>query len=165
MWMYNNAGGFPGSGSVVKNLPASSGDVGSTLGQEDPCRRKGQPTEVFLPGKSHGQRSLVGYSPWGLKESDMTEQLNNNSVTMLLFLWFILAHNGINSKYLHWNYIWMWLTHTLIPAELFVCEQNVPCILSDPQKSLLGPVKQILQLVQFLNTLMLRNNTKMLKGV
>ena len=37
-----------------------------------PWRRKWQPTAVFLPGKSHGQRSLVGYSPWGCKESDMT---------------------------------------------------------------------------------------------
>ena len=36
-------------------------------------RRKWQPTPVFLPGKSHGWRSLVGYSPWGHKESDMTE--------------------------------------------------------------------------------------------
>ena len=33
-------------------------------------------TPVLLPGKSHGQRSLVGYSPWGCKESDMTEQLH-----------------------------------------------------------------------------------------
>jgi len=39
-------------------------------------RRKWQPTPVFLPGKSHGQRSLVGYSPWGLKELDMTERLS-----------------------------------------------------------------------------------------
>ena len=39
-----------------------------------PWRRKWQPTPVFLPGKSHGQRSLAGYSPWGLKELDMTEQ-------------------------------------------------------------------------------------------
>ena len=38
-----------------------------------PWRRKWQPTLVFLPGESHGQRSLVGYSPWGCKESDMTE--------------------------------------------------------------------------------------------
>ena len=38
-----------------------------------PWRRKWQPSPVFLPGKSHGQRSLVGYSPWGRKESDMTE--------------------------------------------------------------------------------------------
>ena len=39
-------------------------------------RRKWQPTPVFLPGKSHGQRSLVGYSPWGHNESDTTEQLH-----------------------------------------------------------------------------------------
>ena len=39
-------------------------------------RRKWQPTPVLLPGKSHGQRSLVGYSPWGRKESDMTERLH-----------------------------------------------------------------------------------------
>ena len=38
-----------------------------------PRRRKWQPTSVFLPGESHGRRSLVGYSPWGLKESDTTE--------------------------------------------------------------------------------------------
>ena len=35
-----------------------------------------QPTPVFLPGKSHGRRSLVGYSLWGRKESDRTEQLH-----------------------------------------------------------------------------------------
>ena len=40
-----------------------------------PWRRKWQPTPVFLPGKSHGQRSLMGYNPWGHKESDITEQL------------------------------------------------------------------------------------------
>ena len=36
-------------------------------------RRKWQPIPVLLPGKSHGQRSVVGYSPWGRKESDMNE--------------------------------------------------------------------------------------------
>ena len=39
-------------------------------------RRKWHPTPVFLPGKSHGKRSLAGYSPWGCEESDMTEQLS-----------------------------------------------------------------------------------------
>ena len=39
-------------------------------------RRKWQPTPAFLPGKSHGWRSLVGYRPWGHKESDRTEQLH-----------------------------------------------------------------------------------------
>ena len=41
-----------------------------------PWRRKRQPTSIFLPGKPHGQRSLVGYSPWGHKESDTTERLS-----------------------------------------------------------------------------------------
>ena len=36
-------------------------------------RRKWQPTPVFLPGQSHGWRSMTGNSPWGHKESDMTE--------------------------------------------------------------------------------------------
>ena len=41
-----------------------------------PGKRKWHPTPVFLPGKSHGQRSLVGYSAWGHKELDTTEQLS-----------------------------------------------------------------------------------------
>ena len=43
-------------------------------------RREWQTTPVFLPGKFHGQRSLAGYSPWGSKESDMTEQLTHTKV-------------------------------------------------------------------------------------
>jgi len=39
-----------------------------------PWRREWLPTLVFLPGKPHGQRSLVGYSSWGCKESDTAEQ-------------------------------------------------------------------------------------------
>ena len=42
-----------------------------------PWRRKWQPTPVFLPGESHGQRKLVGYSRWGCKESDTTKQLTH----------------------------------------------------------------------------------------
>ena len=42
---------------------------------------KWQPTLVFFPGKSHGQRILVGYSPWGCKESDTTEQLSTQALT------------------------------------------------------------------------------------
>ena len=41
-----------------------------------PWRRKWQPIPVFLPGESHGQRSLVGYSAWGHKKSDMAERLS-----------------------------------------------------------------------------------------
>ena len=68
--------GFPG-GIVVKNLPASAGDVkrhrfGPWV-RKIPWRRKRHPTPAFLPGESHGQRSLAGYSPWGREESDLTE--------------------------------------------------------------------------------------------
>ena len=44
-----------------------------------PWRRKWLPTPVFLPGDSHGQRSLVGYSPRGCKELDMTEPAHTHS--------------------------------------------------------------------------------------
>ena len=43
-----------------------------------PWRRKWQCTPVFLPGKSHGQRSLAGYSPWGHKDWDVTEATENS---------------------------------------------------------------------------------------
>ena len=46
-------------------------------------RRAWQPTAVFLPGKSHGQRSLAGYSPRGRKESDTTERLSTAQHTQV----------------------------------------------------------------------------------
>ena len=49
-----------------------------SLGQEDPWRRKWQPTPVFLPWESHGQRSLVGCSLKDRKELDTTEQLSTS---------------------------------------------------------------------------------------
>ena len=55
---------------MVKNLPASARGAGLIPGSG---RRTGQPTSVFLPGESHGQRNPVGYSPQGCKELDMTE--------------------------------------------------------------------------------------------
>ena len=60
---------------TVKSLPAMRETWVRSLGWEDPWRRKGQPTPASLPGESHGPRSLVGYSPRGCKESDMTERL------------------------------------------------------------------------------------------
>ena len=60
--------GFPG-GSEVKASACNAGDLGSIPGSgRAPWRKKCQPIPVFLPGESHGRRSLVGYSPRGLKE-------------------------------------------------------------------------------------------------
>ena len=58
---------------LVKNLLAMQETMVHPLGQEDPLGKEWQPTPVFLPGESHGQRSLAGYSPEGLKELDKTE--------------------------------------------------------------------------------------------
>ena len=69
---------------VVKNMPAcptrAAGDSRFNPWVEKILwGRKQQPTPVFLPGKSHGQRSLEGYSPWGRKESDTTEYTHTKS--------------------------------------------------------------------------------------
>ena len=67
---------------MVKNLPANAGDARDA--GFDPCvrkipwRRKWQPAPIFLPEESYGQRSLVGYSPWDCKESDMTESTDTH---------------------------------------------------------------------------------------
>ena len=61
---------------MVKNLPAMQDTRVRSLLGKIPWRREWQPTPVFLPGDSHGQGSLVGYSPWGCKELDMTERLS-----------------------------------------------------------------------------------------
>ena len=61
---------------VVKSLPAKAGDLKMRvrpLGWEDPLEEGMQPTLVFSPGESHGQRSLVGCSPQGHKELNATE--------------------------------------------------------------------------------------------
>ena len=68
---------------MVKNPPANAGDAGdcgfNPWVKTIPWRRKWQPTPVFWPGKSDGQRSLEGYSPWGCEESDMAERLSTVS--------------------------------------------------------------------------------------
>ena len=62
---------------VKKNLPVNAGDAGSIPGLgRSPGGGHGNPCP------SHGQRSLVGYSPWGRKESDTPERLSNNKVCL-----------------------------------------------------------------------------------
>ena len=59
---------------MVKNLLAMQETHVQSLGQDDPLEKEWQHNPIFLPGESHGQRSLVGYSPWGHKESDTTSK-------------------------------------------------------------------------------------------
>ena len=76
--------------------------------------RKWQPTPVFLPGKFHGQRSLVGCSPWGLKESDTTDRLS--------------AHIHLVSR-----------LYTLLPVILVLIWQNRTLVLTSSASSVPAP--------------------------
>ena len=66
------SGTMPVSAIRVKNLPAVQETQVRSLGWGDPLEKGWQPTPVLLLGKSYGQRTLAGYSPWGCKELDMT---------------------------------------------------------------------------------------------
>ena len=61
---------------TVKCLPAMQETQVQSLGQEDPLEKEMATHSSTLAWKIHGQRSLVGYSPWGRKESDTTERLH-----------------------------------------------------------------------------------------
>ena len=79
---------------TVKNSPASVGDAGSSSlivwEGRSPGEGKRQPTLVFLPGESHGQKSLAGYSPWGCKRVGhdfTTKQQQSQREKIKIFLW------------------------------------------------------------------------------
>ena len=75
-WAQSTQGGFPGdpAGKESACSEGDAADLGSIPGSgRCPWGRPWQPTSLFVPGEFYGQRSLVGYSPWGHKESDATE--------------------------------------------------------------------------------------------
>ena len=67
--------GFPGGTSDKESVQETKGYRFDSWVKKTPWSRNWQPTPVFLPGESHGQRSLGGYSPWGRRESNTTERL------------------------------------------------------------------------------------------
>ena len=68
--------GIPGASDSKKTLPAMQETQVPNLGQEDPLQKEMAPHSSVLLRKSHGWRSLEGYSPWGHKELDTTERLH-----------------------------------------------------------------------------------------
>ena len=85
--------GFPG-GSDSKESACKCGRLGfNPWVRKIPWRRAWQPTPVFLPGESHGQRSLVGYSPWDRKESNTTEQITLPLLTLVSHI----EHDFVNN--------------------------------------------------------------------
>ena len=102
---------------VVKNLPAKTQEMQVwSLGWEDPLEEVWQPTPVFLPGESHGQRSLAGYSPGGCQESDTPEHLTS------------LIHSGVflpgvsseSAIHIHIPPLFRFFSHIQVIAEYWV---------------------------------------------
>ena len=82
--------------------------MGSFPDWKDPLEGAWQPISVFLPGEFHGQKSLVGYSPWGCKELDMTKWLTNTH--LLVYLFFVMSVLYINT--VRGTYLTMCLGHS-----------------------------------------------------
>ena len=83
---------------MVDNLPAMWETRVWSLGLEYPPKERILPTPVFLPGEFHGQRSLVGYSPWHYKELDMTERLTFSLSTQFFHFIRINPHSETTEK-------------------------------------------------------------------
>ena len=120
-WKQNS---FPG-GSVVKNLPVTGADADSIWVKKIPWIRTLEPTPVFLPGKSPGERSLVGYRPWGHKELNTTKQLKTTASNRSEFSP-SMPHdplrqivNAVSQVYTSWYYH-QYLTIVLIAESLEV---------------------------------------------
>ena len=112
--------GFPG-GAVVKNLPTNAETQVGSLGQNNPLEEKmtaGVP--VFLPGESHGQRTLVSYSLWGRKQSDKKEHRHTYRCYNPLRTERLEHSNIINVccsyTFMHWRRKWQ-PTPVFLPGE------------------------------------------------
>ena len=85
--------GFRG-GSDGKESACNAGDPGSIPGWGRSSEKEMAAHSSILPGKSHGQRSLVDYSPWGHEESDMTEATSYACMPVFLRLFFMLLEHS-----------------------------------------------------------------------
>ena len=94
--------GFP-RGSLVTNPPACAGDTSLTLWWKIHQRRKWQPIPVFLPGKSHEQRSLANCSLWDRRESDTTEWLRTRACKKQTLFFTSNILNGISIIFQKWQ--------------------------------------------------------------
>ena len=118
--------GFPG-GSDGKASVCNAGDTGLIPGSgRSPGEGNGSP---LLPGKSHGQRSLIGYSPWGRKESDMTEwchfhfliQVRISLICLLVGFSYMHASEAVKMEKDKWHLVLV----STIQYYMFVIEVNL----------------------------------------
>ena len=140
---------------VVKNPPAKAGDVrrhgfDPWVGKI-PWRRKWQPTPVFLPGESQGQRSLAGYCTQGHTEIDMTEvtthtQCNNVFIFSISFLFISLAlkpscNYAVLYNAVHQDFALYWPQYNKTVKETFKITMNKIAIITFYSTNIIGYLK------------------------
>ena len=91
---------------TVMSLSAMQETRVPSLGQEDPLEKTKAAPPVLLLGEFHGQRSLMGYSPWGCKESDTSERLTHTSGSALLVAWLSSRGMGKGLEIEKWEMGW-----------------------------------------------------------
>ena len=121
-----------------------------------PWRRKWQPPPVFLSGKSHGQRSLAGYSPWGYKESDTIERLtlslpqehsfcNSSTHSIVNFPLYLIIFINI-----HPSYNFSCVLKKTNPLDPTVPSSSSPILCAPSQRSSLKPLYPLLSSIPLL---------------
>ena len=107
---------------AVKNLPArQAGDSIQSLGEEDALEKGMATHSSILTGESHGQRGLVGYSPWGCKELDMTEHTHVRGIEPCST--FILIRCGRRTENREMTCMFCFVPHMKSPEQ---CEEPSP---------------------------------------
>ena len=115
---------------IIKNYPAMQETWVQSMGREDPLEKGMQPTPVFLPEKSHGQRSLADNSPWGSKESDTTEWL---TLSLFFFSLSRALNNSLQLQRIEFRYfnsrsysVHCWIL-LLLYSTVFLSEKSYKC--------------------------------------
>ena len=113
---------------MVKNPPTNSEDSGLTPGSGiSPSEGNSNLLIVFLPGKSQGQRSLEGYSPWGCKGSDTTEHNPVHSICLYLSIWsYLFSVSTMFWKPIHVLWLSKWWFHNYFITLFIDSLHNVP---------------------------------------
>ena len=135
---------FPG-GSSSKESTCNAGDLGLIPGLgRFPWRKAWQPTPIFLPGESQGQRSLADYSPWHCKESVMTEWLStaHKAENNLLKQWFSVS---VCLGICWWTYEYRSLGPTFRVPDSVVLGQDLRICISSKVMLILLPENHVLR--------------------
>ena len=115
-----------------KDSTCNARDLGSIPGSgRFPWRIKWQPTALFLPGECHGQKSLVGYSPWGCKESDTTEHTHAVQVHQTKLLNCIKGYANVLQAHVD-PCIHLCPTHMCVCISLLIYIQKTKIMASSP---------------------------------